>query len=163
MSRRWKFAGAAVTFGIAGTLLAFLLADVYIHHRFERGVLYNVWGYRGPTVGRKTAGEYRVAVLGGSAAYGFGVRWDESMPALHTQCEIAVVDFSQDRMTTNRLDNDSLKVFLSKPQPKWSKCRWINVNGLSWDVIQTLGQHKRLHRLAVEDILNTRNRTKADW
>ena len=76
------FAGAAITFGIAGTLLALLSADVYVHHRFERGVLYNVWGYRGPTVGRKEAGEYRVAVLGGSAAYGFGVRWDESMPAL---------------------------------------------------------------------------------
>ena len=82
MSRRWMFAGAAVTLGMLGTLVAFLSADIYVHHRFERGVLYNVWGYRGPTVGRKKAGEYRVAVLGGSAAYGFGVKWDESMPAV---------------------------------------------------------------------------------
>src|SRR5437762_4697909 len=26
--------------------------------------------------------EYRVAVLGGSAAYGYGTNWDEAMPAL---------------------------------------------------------------------------------
>ena len=82
VSRRWLFVCAAATFGIVGTLGAFLTADVYVHHRFERGVLYNMWGYRGPTVGGKKRGEYRIAVLGGSAAYGFGVRWDESMPAL---------------------------------------------------------------------------------
>jgi hypothetical protein len=26
-----------------------------------------------------------------------------------------------------------------------------------------LGQHKKLHRLAIEDLTNTNNRTKADW
>lgn len=86
-----------------------------------------------------------------------------SMPNLHAECEIAVVDFSQDRISEVRLTNDTLGDFLAKPQQKWVKCRWINVNGLSWDVIQLLGEHKKLHRLAVEDILNTRNRTKADW
>jgi hypothetical protein len=65
--------------------LALVVADLYAHHRFERGVLYNVWGYRGPTIGRKSPGEYRIAVLGGSAAYGFGVRWEESMPTLLEQ------------------------------------------------------------------------------
>ena len=66
-------------------------------------------------------------------------------------------------MEQHTLDNASLVRFLDKPQPKWSKCRWINVNGLSWDVISALGKHKNLHRLAIEDIMNTRNRTKADW
>lgn len=53
--------------------------------------------------------------------------------------------------------------FLEKPQDSWIKCRWISVNGLSWDVIQALGKYKKLHRLAVEDLMNTNNRTKADW
>ena len=45
----------------------------------------------------------------------------------------------------------------------WTAVRWINVNGLSWDVIRLLGNYKGLHRLAIEDLMNTRNRTKADW
>lgn len=62
-----------------------------------------------------------------------------------------------------KFNNDTLEPFLKDPQPKWVKCRWINVNGLSWDVIQVLGRHKNLHKLAIEDIMNTRNRTKAEW
>lgn len=31
------------------------------------------------------------------------------------------------------------------------------------DIIKILGQRKGLHRLAIEDLLNTRSRTKADW
>ncbi|TLS30463.1 hypothetical protein PpBr36_03613 [Pyricularia pennisetigena] len=87
----------------------------------------------------------------------------DSMPNLEHPCQITVVDFSQSHMEQHTLDNASLVRFLDKPQPKWSKCRWINVNGLSWDVISALGKHKNLHRLAIEDIMNTRNRTKADW
>jgi hypothetical protein len=83
--RRLSFAVSAAALGVAVAALALLAADVYAHHRFERGVLYNVWGYRGPTIGRKSRGEYRIAVLGGSAAYGFGVRWEESMPVLLEQ------------------------------------------------------------------------------
>jgi len=65
-----------------GALAAVVALDVHLHHKFERGVLYNVWGYRGPALGAKSRGEYRVAVLGGSAAFGFAVRYEESMPAL---------------------------------------------------------------------------------
>ncbi|KAK0711705.1 hypothetical protein B0H67DRAFT_586109 [Lasiosphaeris hirsuta] len=86
-----------------------------------------------------------------------------SMPTLSAPCDITIVDFSQDNLSIRRLDNETLGPFLTLPQPKWVKCRWINVNGLSWDVIQTLGRHKSLHKLAIEDIMNTRNRTKAEW
>lgn len=61
------------------------------------------------------------------------------------------------------LDNETLPNFMDMPRPAWAACRWINVNGLSWDVIKLLGSDKRLHRLAIEDLLNPRNRTKADW
>jgi Mg2+ and Co2+ transporter CorA len=85
------------------------------------------------------------------------------MPTLSAPCDITVVDFSDDQLSLQRLDNESLTQFLNQPKPSWAKCRWINVNGLSWDVIQTLGRHKNLHKLAIEDIMNTRNRTKAEW
>jgi Mg2+ and Co2+ transporter CorA len=85
------------------------------------------------------------------------------MTSLSVPCEISVVDFSEDDITIHQFENDGFIAFLDHPQPGWAKCRWINVNGLSWDVIQALGRNKKLHALALEDIMNTRNRTKADW
>lgn len=66
-------------------------------------------------------------------------------------------------MVMHDFGNEGLINFLQQKQDDWISCRWINVNGLSWDVIQALGQYKRLHRLAIEDLMNTNNRTKADW
>lgn len=86
-----------------------------------------------------------------------------SLSTLSATCDITVVDFSQNDIDVSSLNNDTLETFLKVPQPSWAKCRWINVNGLSWDVIAILGKHKRLHKLSIEDIMNTRNRTKADW
>ncbi|KAK0738286.1 hypothetical protein B0T18DRAFT_441064 [Schizothecium vesticola] len=85
------------------------------------------------------------------------------MASLKAMCEITVIDFSPDRLAIQKFDNDSLGPFLQMPQPAWSRCRWVNVNGLSWDVIQALGRYKNLHKLAIEDLMNTRNRTKAEW
>jgi Mg2+ and Co2+ transporter CorA len=87
----------------------------------------------------------------------------ETHNSLHQRCEITVVDFSDDRVEYHTLDNDDLDEFLSQPKEQWVQCRWINVNGLSWDVIRALGNHKGLHRLAIEDLMNTRGRTKVDW
>lgn len=74
-----------------------------------------------------------------------------------------VVDFSMDYIQLHRLSNKSLERFLQDQRPDWATCRWINVNGLSWDVIKLIGNDKGLHRLAIEDMMNTKNRTKADW
>ncbi|KAF2011331.1 hypothetical protein BU24DRAFT_376429 [Aaosphaeria arxii CBS 175.79] len=82
---------------------------------------------------------------------------------LHRECDITVVDFSDERVESHSLNNTTLDEFLSRPKESWAMCRWINVNGLSWDVIKALGNHKKLHRLAIEDLMNTRGRTKADW
>lgn len=84
-------------------------------------------------------------------------------PTLHENCQITVVDFSEDDMVMHDLDNARLVAFLEMKQGDWIKCRWINVNGLSWDVIQALGKYKKLHRLAIEDLMNTNSRTKVDW
>ncbi|CAI4214495.1 unnamed protein product [Parascedosporium putredinis] len=86
-----------------------------------------------------------------------------SLTALKTLCEITVVDISRERVDTRSFENDGFIDFMRVPQPAWAKCRWININGISWDVIQAVGKHKNLHKLAIEDIMNKMNRTKCDW
>lgn len=96
----------------------------------------------------------------------------DQLPGLHVDCDITIVEYSEDDMVMRNLDNHTLCKWIKKMETKefgdrrdddWVKCRWINVNGLSWDVISALGKYKKLHRLAVEDMINTKNRTKADW
>ncbi|KXX75951.1 Magnesium transport protein CorA [Madurella mycetomatis] len=87
----------------------------------------------------------------------------ESMGILSSPSQIRVIDFSPDRISFYVLENETLPKFLGQPGPNWAKCRWINVNGLSWDVVRAIGEHKNLHRLAIENILHTTNRTKAEW
>jgi len=82
---------------------------------------------------------------------------------LYARCQITVVDFSDEKVECHELDNDTLEDFLNYPKEDWVACRWINVNGLSWDVIRSLGNHKNLHRLAIEDLMSTQSRTKVDW
>lgn len=82
---------------------------------------------------------------------------------IYQQCDITVVDFNADRIEQYELDNPSLPAFLERERAPWVACRWYCINGLSWDVIKCLGSHKELHRLAIEDLMNTRSRTKADW
>jgi hypothetical protein len=81
MSRRRfiLFALASVTLSLAMALAVLLAADIYVHAKFANtGV--NVWGYRGPTVGRKRPGEIRVVVAGGSTVLGYGLPWDAAFP-----------------------------------------------------------------------------------
>ena len=78
-------------------------------------------------------------------------------------CNITIVDYSTEYMVTTDLDNENLEEFLKKPQEDWVQVRWISVDGLSKDVIRLLGNYKGLHRLATEDLMNTKNRTKVDW
>ncbi|XWW97721.1 hypothetical protein V2A60_005708 [Cordyceps javanica] len=86
-----------------------------------------------------------------------------SVPQLSAPCEITVVDYALDRMEQWHFGNDGFVEFLQRPKEAWARCRWININGLSWDVIQAVGSTKGLHKLAIEDIMNLRNRTKVDW
>lgn len=72
-------ATALLIVAFAGTA-ALLALDVYLHHRVQYDAGVNVWGYRGPVVGRKKPGERRVIVIGGSTAFGYGLRWNEAFP-----------------------------------------------------------------------------------
>ena len=69
----------AMAFALPTALL--LAVDVRLHHKYEKTSAYNVWGYRGPVVPAKRADEYRVVFLGGSAAFGYGVDWEDSIAA----------------------------------------------------------------------------------
>lgn len=75
------FALAAMVLSGLAALVLLLGADLFLHHRAEKSAGLNRKGFRGPVVGRKQSGELRVAVLGGSTVFGYGVAWNESIPA----------------------------------------------------------------------------------
>ena len=70
------FAMIAVSLSLALTVGCLAAAELSLHWRYGM----NLWGYRGPSLGRKQPGEARIAVLGGSTAWGYGVAWDEAFP-----------------------------------------------------------------------------------
>src|SRR6267143_531709 len=68
---------AATAVVSAAVIVSILLgADLYLHHKHGM----NLWGYRGPAVGRKQPGEKRIVVLGGSTAWGFGLSVGQDFP-----------------------------------------------------------------------------------
>jgi hypothetical protein len=78
--RRLWFAAVAVCGSVLVAFAAALMIDLYLHAKYERTASVNRWGYRGPVIPRKESNERRVAVLGGSAAFGYGPDWDGSFP-----------------------------------------------------------------------------------
>jgi hypothetical protein len=82
MTARKRAVFACVAVSLSAAIIAALLlgVDAYLHSRVQRDGGVNVWGYRGPALGRKAADEIRVAVFGGSTAFGYGVRWNEAFP-----------------------------------------------------------------------------------
>jgi hypothetical protein len=78
---RLRFAAVAVLLAAIVPAAVVMAIDVYLHSKYAKTAGFNVWGYRGPIAGRKRAREYRVAFLGGSTAFGYGVKWDEAIPA----------------------------------------------------------------------------------
>jgi hypothetical protein len=69
----------SVTLSLVVSVAAVLAVDVYVHSKFDRtGV--NIWGYRGPTVGRKRPGEIRVVVAGGSTVLGYALAPEDAFP-----------------------------------------------------------------------------------
>ncbi len=62
-------------------LIVLLAADLYAHARTETQGGVNVWGYRGVPVGKKPSHGFRVVLLGGSTAFGWGLPAGESIAA----------------------------------------------------------------------------------
>lgn len=61
---------------------------------------------------------------------------------IRQKCTIEVVDYSSVRSSFGRMDNRGFVKFLSDPKAckkeSWVKVRWINIGGVSWDVISAL-------------------------
>lgn len=73
---------------------------------------------------------------------------DDKIPShlkkLKNDCEINIIDFSDENVSRIRCDNQSLAQALEIPRGDEFPCRWISVNGLSWDVIRLLGNKYNL-------------------
>lgn len=106
---------------------------------------------------------------------------------IREDCEIEVIDYSSVRSSFGHMTNREFINLMGDPaasqRDPWVKVRWINIGGISWDVIKALsikyGEfvilsfsilpnstfNQDLHPLALEDIFHTRsqNRSKADY
>lgn len=78
--RRALYAASAFVLVLVLACLAVLSVDVYLHRRVQDQAGVNIWGYRGDVVGNKLPGETRLAMFGGSTAFGYGLPADESIP-----------------------------------------------------------------------------------
>lgn len=82
---------------------------------------------------------------------------------VHAPCKITVIDYDEESIYRSDLDNDSLSSFLENTKRSVnSKIRWINVEGISFDVVRTLTLNLHIHPLAVEDIFHIPQRVKLD-
>jgi hypothetical protein len=79
-SRRMLWRLIAVE-AVAASLLGAIAIDLGMHNRAQDQFGVNTRGFRGPAFLVKPRGQ-RVAVLGGTAAYGVGVEWDATFPYL---------------------------------------------------------------------------------
>lgn len=63
---------------------------------------------------------------------------------INVPCEIEIMDYSAVRFTSKRYTNEEFVNFMnvesSEPVPRapWVKVRWINIGGISWDVLKAL-------------------------
>lgn len=80
LRRRILFAIVTIAVAFVVGIAGLVLIDVYLHRRVQNLGGVNVWGYRGPVVGRKRPGETRAVAIGGSTAFCFGVPWNEAWP-----------------------------------------------------------------------------------
>jgi len=75
--KRIVFKFLSVLFSTLTCISILASIDLYLH--YKHGI--NLRGYRGPSLGRKQPGERRVAILGGSTTWGFGLRAGQDFPA----------------------------------------------------------------------------------
>ncbi|EMD39334.1 hypothetical protein CERSUDRAFT_112973 [Gelatoporia subvermispora B] len=84
-------------------------------------------------------------------------------------CLIEVADYSATRSSFGRMSNREFVKFLDDPgagrREPWVKVRWINVGGVSWDVLSALALKYDMHPLALEDVLQQQahGRSRADY
>ncbi|KAF9016191.1 hypothetical protein BDZ89DRAFT_1022900 [Hymenopellis radicata] len=88
---------------------------------------------------------------------------------IRQNCIIETFDYSAVRNSYGRMTNREFVNFMqddnaSAPEP-WVKVRWINIAGISWDVVKAVSLKYDIHPLALEDVFHARSQTrsKADY
>ncbi|KAK1224442.1 hypothetical protein PQX77_012664 [Marasmius sp. AFHP31] len=94
---------------------------------------------------------------------------DAQFGKVRADCVIQVVDYSSLKYSYGRMTNKEFVNLMadqraSKREP-WAKVRWINIGGLSWDVMKAVSLKYNIHPLALEDVFHARanTRSKADY
>ncbi|KAJ7599344.1 hypothetical protein C8J56DRAFT_916485 [Mycena floridula] len=84
-------------------------------------------------------------------------------------CVIQIYDYSGVSTSFGKMTNKEFVDLMESPSASqrepWVKVRWINIGGVSWDVIKALSLKYDLHPLALEDIFHApgHTRSKADY
>jgi magnesium transporter len=92
-----------------------------------------------------------------------GIEYDEIMdrPGGKIKAMITCIDYSPSDVLVQKVED--LEDFMTHHRPDWSAVRWISVVGLSdMDAIHALATKYELHPLAVEDVLQARQRPKVE-
>ncbi|KAJ7671546.1 magnesium transporter [Mycena polygramma] len=132
-------------------------------HRFRHTVRKVMAMHRSTNVitGRSVGAEPGVDPRRASADAEFG--------GIKQDCVIEVADYSSIRSSFGRMTNREFVNYINDPaaseRESWAKVRWINIGGMSWDVIKAVSLKYDLHPLALEDVFHTRSQTrsKADY
>ncbi|KAG8722814.1 hypothetical protein FRC08_007762 [Ceratobasidium sp. 394] len=89
---------------------------------------------------------------------------------LHQDCKVHVWDYGPTRARPLQFNanHSFLHWFESKKESQrglWSKVRWINISGVSWDILEALKQKYDLHPLSLDVVITGRDnaRSKADY
>lgn len=93
---------------------------------------------------------------------------DEAYGHIKEPSEIEVIDYSTTNFQINQYDNKGFVQLMKETKgqrPAWAKVRWINIAGISWDVLSRLGVAYKLHPLTLENIIAgmKTSRSKADY
>ncbi|KAG8947735.1 hypothetical protein FRC04_010509 [Tulasnella sp. 424] len=87
---------------------------------------------------------------------------------IRERCSIDVMDYGPTKFRHTKLTNEELESHIaheSRTRPLWAKVRWINIGGISWDVVKALAVRYEIHPLVIEDMLHGRQTysSKADY
>lgn len=74
------FTLAGFFIGLFFIVTILICADILYRWKYKNFVGINYRGYRGDIIGKKGKDEIRIAILGGSFAFGYGVRFREAIP-----------------------------------------------------------------------------------
>ncbi|KAF7325631.1 CorA-like protein [Mycena kentingensis (nom. inval.)] len=94
---------------------------------------------------------------------------DAEYGSIRATTTIDVIDYSAVRTKFKRMSNREFVQLMDDPnasEPEgWVKCRWINIGGISWDVIKAVSIRYNLHPLSLEDVFHAHPhaRSKVDY